>query len=109
MFAAVFAAALTATAPPAPDIANGRRLAEAYCAGCHSVGPQGSSRRAGAPPFRQLHQRYPVESLQEALAEGILTGHPEMPEFLFFPGEIDDFIAYLKTLEPRGVAPVPSR
>jgi len=97
MFAVLFAAAVTVSA-----------LAQAYCAGCHAVGPRGASRRAAAPPFRQLHQRYPVESLQEALAEGILTGHPEMPEFLFFPGEIEDFIAYLKSLEPQPAPPTPA-
>jgi len=54
---------------------------------------------AGAPPFRTLHERYPVDTLQEALAEGIVTGHPDMPEFRFDPNQIGDFLAFLKTLE----------
>jgi hypothetical protein len=32
-----------------------------------------------APPFRTLHERYPVENLEEPLAEGIISGHPSMP------------------------------
>jgi mono/diheme cytochrome c family protein len=52
-----------------------------------------------APPFRTLHTKYPVESLAEALAEGIMTGHPTMPQFKLDPGQIGDVIAYLKTLE----------
>ena len=52
-----------------------------------------------APPFRTLHQRYPIEDLAELLAEGISTGHPTMPEWRFDPGQIGDLIAYLKTLE----------
>ena len=52
-----------------------------------------------APPFRTLHERYPVEDLGEALAEGITTGHPTMPEFRFDPGQAADLIAYLKPLE----------
>ena len=52
-----------------------------------------------APPFRDLHLRYPVENLSEALAEGIVTGHPTMPEFRLDPGQIDDFINFLKSLE----------
>ena len=52
-----------------------------------------------APPFRTLHERYPVESLQESLAEGIVTGHPSMPEFRLDPGQVADVIAYLKSLE----------
>jgi hypothetical protein len=52
-----------------------------------------------APPFRTLHKKYPVENLEEAMAEGISTGHPTMPEFRFDPGQISDFIAFLKSLE----------
>lgn len=52
-----------------------------------------------APPFRTLHLKYPVETLEEALVEGIVTGHPTMPEFRFDPGQVRDIIAYLKTLE----------
>ena len=52
-----------------------------------------------APPFRTLHSRYPVESLEESLAEGIVTGHPAMPEFQFDPEQVGDVIAYLKSLE----------
>jgi mono/diheme cytochrome c family protein len=46
-----------------------------------------------------LHLRYPVESLQEALVEGVRTGHPNMPEFQLDPDQASDVIAYLKTLE----------
>jgi hypothetical protein len=46
-----------------------------------------------------LHKRYPVETLEEALGEGITTGHPTMPEFRLDPGQVGDFIAFLKTLE----------
>jgi hypothetical protein len=40
-----------------------------------------------------------VENLEEALAEGISTGHPTMPEFRFEPDQVNDFIKFLKTLE----------
>jgi uncharacterized protein (DUF433 family) len=52
-----------------------------------------------APPFRTLHKRYPVETLAEALAEGLSTGHPTMPEFQLETDQINDFISYLKSLE----------
>jgi len=32
-------------------------------------------------------------------AEGIVTGHPSMPEFRLDPGQIGDVIAYLNSLE----------
>jgi len=71
----------------------------AHCARCHSVDRVSNSPLAIAPPFRTLHERYPVESLQESLAEGIVTGHPTMPEFRLDPGQVADVIAYLKSLE----------
>ena len=52
-----------------------------------------------APPFRTLHSRYPVEIAGGTLAEGIVTGHPAMPEFQFDPDQVGDMIAYLKSLE----------
>ena len=33
------------------------------------------------------------------MAEGMVTLHPDMPEVTFAPDDIDNFIAYLKTLE----------
>src|ERR1700756_300647 len=78
---------------------QGKRLALIYCAKCHSIDKVSSSPLKIAPPFRTLHERYPVEELQEALAEGIVTGHPTMPQFSFDADQVGDFIAFLKTLE----------
>lgn len=82
----------------AADVAHGRALAEARCAGCHAVGPEDESPEPKAPPFRTFKERWPIESLAESLAEGIVTGHPEMPEFVFKEDDIADFLAYLATL-----------
>jgi cytochrome c len=46
-----------------------------------------------------VHKRYPVEDLAEALAEGLVTGHPSKPEFRFEAWDVDDIIDYLKSLE----------
>lgn len=78
---------------------RGHALARANCSRCHAIGMTGESRLPAAPPFRDLHRRYPVEQLAEAFAEGISTGHATMPEFQFTPAQINDLIAYLKTLE----------
>ena len=74
-------------------------LARTNCARCHAIGRLGTSPLQEAPPFRELHTRYPVENLGEALAEGIRTGHPSMPEFRFDPDQAEALIAYLKSLE----------
>lgn len=88
--------------------ARGEALIVSNCAMCHATGPTGASPNPKAPLFRELHQRYPVESLAEALAEGILVGHPEMPQFRFSADEVSDVIAYLKAIQTRqgaGLAP----
>ena len=108
--AAVVAAALSglailivatpaASEPPSPAAQQGRAIVSAHCARCHAVDRTGESPLKAAPPFRTLHLRYPVESLEESLAEGIITGHPAMPEFRFSPEQVGDIIAYLKSLE----------
>jgi mono/diheme cytochrome c family protein len=82
-----------------PEVTAGRVIAETYCAVCHAIGPSGESPRQGAPKFRELARRFPVENLEEALAEGITTGHPDMPEFEMTPEEIGVFLVYLKSIQ----------
>ena len=97
---ALVAAAIARAEEPDPAAARGRVFAEQNCGSCHAVGPSGESRNPKAPPFRTLHERYPVENLTESLAEGLRTGHPEMPQFeALDTAQIDDLIAYLKSLE----------
>jgi cytochrome c len=82
-----------------PAEQRGLVIVRTNCSRCHAVGKMGDSPLPIAPPFRALHKRYPVDDLQEPLAEGIVTGHPTMPEFRFDPGQVGDIIAYLKSLE----------
>jgi cytochrome c len=78
---------------------RGLNFVRANCARCHSIDKVSESPLKIAPPFRTLHLKYPVESLQEAFAEGIQTGHQNMPEFRLESDQIGDVIAFLKTLE----------
>ncbi len=82
-----------------PAVQRGLVFVRVNCARCHAIDKVSPSPLQIAPPFRTLHLRYPVESLEEALAEGIVTGHPTMPEFRLDPGQVGDVIAYLKSLE----------
>ena len=86
----------------ATSVAAGKDLAETNCAACHAVGTEGDSPREGAPRFRELGQRFPLENLEEALAEGIMTGHPDMPQFELTPEEIGAFLAYLQSIQSGG-------
>ena len=82
-----------------PGAQRGLTFVSANCTECHAVDKVSPSPLAVAPPFRKLHEKYPVDHLAESLAEGIMTGHPTMPQFKLDPGQIGDVIAYLKTLE----------
>jgi mono/diheme cytochrome c family protein len=82
-----------------PAAQRGLTIARTHCARCHSIDRVTASPLAIAPPFRTLHEKYPVENLQEALAEGISTGHPTMPEFRFDRGQVNEFISFLTSLE----------
>jgi len=100
------AGVLPAAARPAsaagPDIAAGQAYAAHNCARCHAVGRTGASPVAGVPPFRAFARLWPLESLEEALAEGIMVGHPAMPEFApLSPAQIRDFIGYLGSIQRR--------
>jgi mono/diheme cytochrome c family protein len=88
-----------ALAQMSPDVQRGPAFVRTNCARCHSIDKVSDSPLRIAPPFRSLHERYPVEDLATPLAEGIRTGHPTMPEFKLDPGQVADVIAYLKYLE----------
>ena len=82
-----------------PAEQRGRKYAQTHCARCHAIDFEGQSPLKIAPPFRTLHTRYPIETLAEAFAEGIYTGHAEMPAFELDPDKINDLLSYLKSLE----------
>jgi mono/diheme cytochrome c family protein len=106
LLTSALAAAPALAGAPGPaemgDPAAGRQVAEDNCSACHAIGPAGDSPVAHAPRFRELEERWPLESLYEALAEGMVVGHsePQMPAFRFLPEDIDDLIAYIDSLNP---------
>ena len=104
------AAAQTTTAE-----ARGEALVTSHCARCHATGRDGDSPNPQAPLFRRLHERYPVENLEEALVEGIRVSHPPMPRFQFSPQDAQDIIAYLQSVQAdpqakpaKGAPPAPA-
>lgn len=105
--APIAAAVLLASASPtsAQDAAAVQKRGEALltknCASCHAIGRAGASPHAEAPPFRTLSKKYPVESLAESLAEGLFTGHPDMPEFTFEADEVGAILDYLNAIQER--------
>ena len=89
--------------PPAaaPDLKRGEALLTRACGSCHAVG-RGDSADKDAPavphPRPALSGR---RSLEEALGEGFMSGHPDMPEFQFDADDVGAIIAYLKSIQQR--------
>jgi cytochrome c len=84
-----------------PDRAAGRVIAERHCASCHAIGRKGASPFAKAPPFRDVHRKYPVDDLEEAFGEGTTGNHLGMPDFAFSPRQVTDLLAYIKSLSNK--------
>lgn len=104
--AGALALALLAAGAASPVVAaekglanKGEVLVRENCARCHAVSLVGVSPSAEAPPFRTLGRKYPIENLAESLAEGIVSGHPEMPIFVFKPHDVDAILAYLESIQ----------
>ena len=68
---------LVVSAQSTEDIKHGEALVTRNCARCHATMRTGESTHPEAPAFRKLGKRYPIEALEEALSEGIISGHPD--------------------------------
>ncbi len=97
---ALLASAPHTVAAAESDADKGKAIVSQHCARCHAIGPDGASTHPKAPPFRDVVTRYPLDNLEEALAEGIMSGHPDMPEFEFKTSEIAEILAYFQLLKP---------
>ncbi len=84
------------------DVVKGKEFIERNCARCHAVGLNDDSHMPEAPALRTLQNRYPIDSLSEAFAEGIVTGHPEMPQFELDTQTISNMLAYIESLAGPG-------
>jgi cytochrome c len=90
-----------AVAGDAAAAKRGEALVAKDCSRCHAIAGTGESQNPQAPPFRTLGKRYRIEFLEEALGEGIISGHPDMPEFEFAPADVGAIVAYLKSIQQR--------
>jgi cytochrome c len=78
---------------------KGELLVTKNCSRCHAIGKEGDSPHPQAPAFRTLSSKYPIEQLEESLAEGIVSGHPDMPVFVFGPHDVEAIIQYLQSVQ----------
>ncbi len=80
-------------------VEHGKRLVVENCSRCHAVKKNDKSAHPKAIPFRDISKFYPVAALEEAFAEGIETGHPDMPVFSVSITQLRDMVAYLETIQ----------
>lgn len=83
------------------QIEAGRLMAESKCSACHAIGATGPSPLRAAPAFHRLSERYAAGDLVEVLREGIVTGHPSMPDWVFSSEEIGALVAYVQSIQAR--------
>jgi cytochrome c len=82
-----------------PAAQRGLTFVRVNCAQCHAIDKVSVSPLTIAPAFRTLHLKYPIENLRRPLSEGIVAGHPTMPQFRLEADQVTDVISYLETLE----------
>lgn len=95
------ASAVSSEASPVPPEAKlGRKVAEQQCSRCHAINLTDASAVADAPPLRDLYKRYAIEDLRGAFVRGIEVAHPRMPVFRLSQRDVDDLLAYLRSIDP---------
>ena len=97
--ALLVAGAVSANAAEKTLIDKGEVLVRENCSRCHAIGKDSPHKEA--PPFRTLAKNYPIEDLAESLGEGIVSGHPDMPIFVFGPHDVEAIIEYLQSIQAQ--------
>ncbi len=82
----------------AQDVANGKRIAERWCADCHDTGTSMSkTRRAHAPPFETIANKPGVNA--ELIADFLMLPHATMPNPPIRKGDAEDTAAFIMQLK----------
>lgn len=79
------------------DAIRGAALAESWCQSCHIIDQRGTGRTVDpAPPFPLIASD--PKKTPAYLQRWLSTSHPQMPDFNLGRREIEDLIAYIRTL-----------
>jgi mono/diheme cytochrome c family protein len=88
----VFAGTL-ATGASAADAANGKILAQRWCAACHVVASDQQIANGQAAPFSAIGKTLDLDAGKLALF--LLVPHPKMPDMALSRAEAADLAAYI--------------
>lgn len=95
---AVFALAGCASAPLAPEVEAGRKVAQSGCSGCHGMTPDRPSIDRRAPPFWRLAGRHTPDSLMQATRTTPAHDPLAMPSVVISRADAAALMAYMKAL-----------
>src|SRR5262249_5691458 len=79
----------------AQDADNGHRIAERWCSSCHAVDKHAAN-PTPAPAFADIAARHPND--EKWLRAWLMTPHPSMPDLNLSRREIEDLVAYLRSV-----------
>ena len=81
------------------DADRGASLAESWCANCHIIDAKGTGQSVeAARPFPNI-AKDPTRN-RAFFYDWLTTRHPQMPNLDLGRREIDDLVAYIRTLAP---------
>ncbi|RJY09020.1 c-type cytochrome [Aurantiacibacter aquimixticola] len=91
--------------PVAPEYREAHALAQAACAGCHSVEPYGLSPNPAAPEFPRIANARGLT--RDSLANWLTEAHnyPEQMDFYLDEEEVETLSAYILTLRREDYHP----
>ena len=81
----------------------GESIARSKCSFCHAIGKSdpSPSRTNANTSFRDLHLRFPIAMLSDAVKTGNIAGHDEMPSFKLSPAEVSALLLYIDSFSPK--------
>ena len=80
------------------DIDAGLQFAAQHCAGCHDIGTQNPMTTvSGVPTFATVANNAGIT--RTSLVVWMQTSHPEMPDLILEPQDLDNVVAYILSLK----------
>jgi mono/diheme cytochrome c family protein len=88
------------------DAAHGAVMAKRWCANCHVVSADQKSAKVDVPTFADIARRRPDD---RALSNFLVDPHPPMPNLSLTRQEIDDVVAYIRSLDSHAPSAPPPK
>ena len=79
--------------------AEGKEIAQRWCAACHQVSAEQTTASADVPSFMTIAQMRATPSALAALEGFLADPHPLMPDMSLTRQEIGDLVAYIGSLK----------